>query len=87
LTAAGFLEGATMPNGQKYKDWLTRHSSFPDTDTAGMPDKWEQKLGRNPNNPDTDGDSVQDGEDPVNAADATNSEGATNGRASSHHGA
>jgi hypothetical protein len=23
LTAAKSLEGATMPNGQKYEDWLT----------------------------------------------------------------
>lgn len=34
-----------------------------DTDGDGLPDRRESALGLDPNNPDTDGDGIQDGED------------------------
>ena len=75
------LYKATMLGGQPYKAWLTDHSDFPDNDADGIPYKAEKMFKRDPNNPDTDGDGVPDGED------ATNNDSAADSHASSHDGA
>jgi hypothetical protein len=42
---------------------LTAPSSLPDSDSDGLPDEEEIKLGTDPNDPDTDGDGINDGDE------------------------
>jgi hypothetical protein len=55
---------ATTPETTPGEDTTGREpGGAADTDSDGLPDRREAALGLNPNNPDTDGDGILDGED------------------------